>query len=186
MMNHFDLLAPIYDRFLRRPRVRRLRHLLKLPTDGRMLDAGGGTGRVSSTLRHLVGQLVVGDFSRGMLRQAQLKGNLRPVQMYVEVLPFPDLSFERILVVDALHHFRDQRGAIQELLRVLKPGGRMVIEEQDIHRFPIKIVALVEKLICMGSHFHSAEEIAEMIRAHGLPAHIVRDGHFLVWVVVDK
>ena len=186
MMNHFDLLAPFYDRFIRRPKVRRLRHLLKLPTDGRMLDAGGGTGRVSSQLRHLVGQLVVGDFSRRMLRQAQLKGNLRPVQMYVEVLPFPNASFERILVVDALHHFRDQRAAIRELLRVLKPGGRLVIEEQDINRFPIKIVALVERLIFMGSHFHSADEIAEMIRAHGLPAHILGDGHFLVWVVVDK
>lgn len=151
-----------------------------------MLDAGGGTGRVSSTLRHLVGQLVVGDSSRRMLKHAQLKGNLRPVQTYVELLPFPNASFERILVVDALHHFRDQRAAIRELLRVLKPGGRLVIEEQDINRFPIKVVAFAEKLICMGSHFHSADEIAKMIRAHGLPAHIVGDGHFLVWVVVDK
>jgi demethylmenaquinone methyltransferase/2-methoxy-6-polyprenyl-1,4-benzoquinol methylase len=121
-----------------------------------------------------------------MLRQAQMKGKLLPVQTRVEILPFPDASFERILVVDALHHFRDQRVATQELLRVLKPGGRLVIEEQDIDRLPIKILALLEKLILMRSHFHPSNEIADMVRTQGLRVRVDRGGRFLFWVVVDK
>jgi demethylmenaquinone methyltransferase/2-methoxy-6-polyprenyl-1,4-benzoquinol methylase len=186
MANHFDLVAPIYDYFIRKPDLGRLRELLKLPTDGRMLDVGGGTGRVSSPLRPLVGELVIGDFSRGMLKNARTKAELWAVQTRVELLPFPDASFDRILVVDAFHHFGDQRAAIQEILRVLKRGGRLVIEEQDINRCAIKMLAWVEKLILMRSHFCMSNEIVDMIGAHGLPTHVERDGQFLFWVVVDK
>ena len=102
MIDHFDLIAPIYDRVIGRPNPARWHDLLRLPTDGWMLDAGGGTGRVSSELRALVGQLVISDLSQQMLNQAQAKGNLSPVLAYVEQLPFPEESFDRILVVDAL------------------------------------------------------------------------------------
>ena len=48
MFDHFDFIAPLYDRIVRLPVSSRLCELLKLPTDGILLDAGGGTGRVSS------------------------------------------------------------------------------------------------------------------------------------------
>ncbi len=91
-----------------------------------------------------------------------------------------------MLVVDALHHFCDQAAAIGDLLRVLTPGGRLVIEEPDIRQWQVKLVALAEKLALMRSHFYSAEEIQAMARAHQARAEIVRDGHFTAWVVVDK
>jgi len=54
MFDHFDFIAPLYDRIVRLPVSSRLCELLKLPTDGILLDAGGGTGRVSSRLRSVV------------------------------------------------------------------------------------------------------------------------------------
>ena len=73
-----------------------------------------------------------------------------------------------------------------DLVRVLKSGGRMVIEEPDINHFGVKLVALAEKLLLMGSHFHTPVEIREMVAAHGLPARIETDGNFAAWVVADK
>ncbi len=78
MFSHFDLLAPIYNRvieWLMGPSDQELwTELLKLPIDGRLLDAGGGTIRVSTPLCSMVGQLVITDISSGMLRQASKKG----------------------------------------------------------------------------------------------------------------
>jgi ubiquinone/menaquinone biosynthesis C-methylase UbiE len=186
MIDHFGFLAPFYDYVIPPPDLRRLRERLRLPTAGRLLDAGGGTGRVSSQLRHLIDEVIISDVSVSMLKQAHVKGKLQPAQAHAERLPFPDASFDRVVVVDALHHFCNQREALGDLLRVLKPGGRLLIEEPDIHRLIVKFVALGEKVALMRSHFYSAEEIRDMVAAHGYSAIIERDGQFTAWVSVDK
>ena len=91
-----------------------------------------------------------------------------------------------MVVVDALHHFCNQREAVGDLLRVLKPGGRLLIEEPDIHRLIVKFVALGEKIALMRSHFISAEQLRDMVAVQGYSAAIERDGQFTAWVSVDK
>lgn len=194
IIDHFDLIAPFYERFIRMLKIEKLIELLKLPAKGRMLDAGGGTGRVSSRLRSMVDEVVVSDLSHPMLKQAQMKNHIKnrtkngllTVQAHAERLPFPDESFERVLVVDALHHFCDQQKAIHDLLRVLKPGGRIVIEEPDVDRFIVKIVALAEKIVFMRSRFLSSNKIMTIFQEEGLSARVENDGRFIFWVVVDK
>ena len=185
MLDHFDIIASVYDRLIGPPDTVRLRDLLKLPSKGWLLDSGGGTGRVSSHLYPLVEHVVVSDLSHRMLRKARHK-NLRPVQAHVERLPFADERFERVLVVDALHHFWDQHDALSDLLRVLKTGGRMVIEEPDYTRKGVKILALIEKLLLMRSCFLSPEKIKSMIISHGVSAQIKRDGRYTAWIIAEK
>ena len=55
-----------YDRVIPPSDLNRLRERLRLPTTGRLLDAGGGTGRVSSQLRHLVDEVIISDPSASM------------------------------------------------------------------------------------------------------------------------
>ena len=90
------------------------------------------------------------------------------------------------MVVDALHHFCDQRQSIQELLRVLKTGGCLVIEEPNIDKFIIKWVALAEKLFLMRSHFSSSDEIVAIINEQGFNAYVDKDDRFFFWVVFEK
>ena len=186
MIDHFGLLAPFYDRFIGPPDSEQLQQLLRLPTDGAVLDVGGGTGRVSQTLERLVGTLVVSDESVAMLRQARAKALCCPAAGEAERLPFATGSFERVLVVDALHHFADQRRAIAEMERVLRPGGRLVIEEPDLNRLPVKLVAVAEKVALMRSRFFYPHEIGRMMAACGLRPTIEGDGRFAAWIVGDK
>lgn len=186
MLDHFDILAPVYERVIGPPDPTRLKTLLCLPTDGWLLDAGGGTGRVAATLRPFVGGLVVGDQSLQMLQRAREKQTLSPVRIQVQRLPFADGFFSRILVVDALHHFLDQPAAMHELARALAPGGRLVIEEPDIHRPAVKLVALAERIALMGSTFLAPEVVRDMLAAHGLDAHIAERDRFSAWIIADK
>lgn len=186
MISHFDLAAPIYDRLLGRLNMTTLYRLLKLPVSGALLDAGGGTGRVAWPIRSMAGQVVISDLSLSMLKRARKKGGVQTLQAHAEKLPFADDTFERIVVVDALHHFCDQEAAIRDLLRVLARGGRLIIEEPDIHRVPVKIIAIMEKLACMRSHFLSADRIARVVEKSGCQA-TTRTGHpATAWVIVDK
>jgi ubiquinone/menaquinone biosynthesis C-methylase UbiE len=185
MLDHFDLMASFYDRVIGPPDSERLSRLLRLPTEGWLLDAGGGTGRVSGRLCGLVGRLVVNDLSHRMLKKARQK-DICTVRAHAEKLPFADERFDRVLVVDALHHFCDQRRAISDLLRVLKPGGRLVIEEPDVNHKAVKLMSLLEKILLMRSRFHAPAEIRNMIFACGIPAEIESDGRFTAWIVAEK
>ena len=150
------------------------------------MDVGGGTGRVAALMRPLVEQVVICDLSDHMLRAGRARCDCRRLQGYAEQLPFSDASFERVLVVDALHHFGDQRAAVGELWRVLKPGGRLVIEEPDITFRGPRLVQLAEKLALMGSHFHNPATLGAMVLACGSPAQVESDGVSTVWVMADK
>lgn len=186
MIDHFGILAPVYDYFIGPPDRERLQHLLRLPAAGALLDIGGGTGRVSQTLAGLVDTLVVSDESVAMLRQVRAKALCCPAAGAAERLPFATESFERVLVVDALHHFADQRRAVAEMVRVLRPGGRLVVEEPDLNRLPVRLVAIAEKMALMRSRFFYPHEIGRMVAACGLQPRIEGDGRFAAWIVADK
>jgi ubiquinone/menaquinone biosynthesis C-methylase UbiE len=183
---HFSLVAPFYDRIFGFLDPTPLQKHLKLPVEGRLLDAGGGTGRVSQTLRGLVRQVVVTDLSAGMLRQAAGKDGLTPVQAHAERLPFPNASFDRILVVDAFHHFCNQEEAAADLWRVLVPGGRLVIEEPNVETWPVKFVALGERLMLMRSRFYAPGDVQRLFEALGGQATVHADHPFNAWIVVQK
>lgn len=184
MPDHFDLIARFYERVIPPPKPDDLRELLRLPCEGWMLDAGGGTGRVVGALHDEAKGIVVSDLSSGMLRQAKQKNGLSPTRAHAESLPFSDDFFDRVLVVDALHHFCDQRDAIADLLRVVRPGGRVVIEEPDYTRFAVKLIAVGEKIALMRSKFHTPEAVAEMFAANGVSAEVTREANgFRAWIV---
>ena len=183
MVDHFDRLAPFYDRAIRFSRLEHMMEFAGLPADGLLLDAGGGTGRVAAALRPYVREVVVADLSIGMLRQARRKG-LETIITPIEALPFADGSFERVVMVDTLHHVIHQGETVSELWRVLKPGGRLVIEEPDVRDWRVKLVALAEKLALMRSHFLSPPEVAALLPPEARVS--VHSERWNAWLIVEK
>src|SRR5512139_3225167 len=136
--DHFSVIAPYYDRFIRQDDPERFREIYGLPVSGRMLDAGGGTGKKSQSLISYVSKIVIADSSMGMLTEVKKKNGLVPVCSETEHLPFADEVFERIIMVDAFHHVADHLKTVSEFWRVLQPEGCIIIVEPDIRTSAVK------------------------------------------------
>lgn len=172
MIDHFGLLAPFYNRIFQGSQPPECLRFLQLEPGMKLLDAGGGSGRITTWLQGKGLFIAVGDASLAMLRQAKKVSELNTACMDTERLGFAGDSFDAVLMVDALHHVLDQRTSLRELWRTVKPGGRIVVEEPNIHRPGIKLLALMEKVLLMRSHFWTPERIAEVFMQLGAQVEI--------------
>jgi demethylmenaquinone methyltransferase/2-methoxy-6-polyprenyl-1,4-benzoquinol methylase len=144
----FDATAGCYDRFCgvmslgsglwyRRSALERL----GLSPGMRLLDVATGTGLVARAAAQVLGDVgaIVGlDPSAGMLRQARKTVPGPLIQGHVEELPFESASFDVLTIGYALRHARDLGVAFGECLRVLKPGGRILVLEISLPRSEVR------------------------------------------------
>jgi demethylmenaquinone methyltransferase/2-methoxy-6-polyprenyl-1,4-benzoquinol methylase len=105
----------------------------------RVLDIAGGTGDLTVKFSRLVGptgEVVLADINDSMLKVGRDKltdrgaaGNVRYAQADAQYLPFPDNTFDCITIAFGLRNVTDKDLALQSMLRVLKPGGRLLVLE---------------------------------------------------------
>jgi ubiquinone/menaquinone biosynthesis C-methylase UbiE len=99
----------------------------------RLLDVGTGPGVLLPYLRQRVGpsgQVCAFDLSLKMIRQAHGKPHTSLdmiLQADVHTIPFTDRVFGRVICFAAFPHFDDPAQALQEMGRVLRPGGVLII-----------------------------------------------------------
>ena len=136
----FDRIAEKYDAisgFLSLGIIRRWqRELVKsLGTPGVTLDLACGTGDVAALVKDRA-EFVVGlDYSLPMLKVAKEKfPDIAWVRGDALRLPFPDRTFDTVLISLALRHFEDVKGSLKEIRRVLKEGGQVRILEVSVPR----------------------------------------------------
>ena len=103
--------------------------------EARILDVACGTGDLSFTLRRNGSARVIGlDFSRPMLEVARSKAKAQSISVSLIEgdalsLPFADHSFTAVTIAFGLRNLTNIEGGFEELIRVLKPGGRIAVLE---------------------------------------------------------
>jgi SAM-dependent methyltransferase len=130
----------------------------RIGTGQHVIDVACGTGVLA---RHVAGRAggsgsVVGlDINDGMLAVARRKApNIAWRQGPAEALPFDDDSFDAVVSQFGLMFFQDRRAAIQEMSRVLRPGGRLAVAVWDaLENTPgyAAMVSLLQRLFGEGA-----------------------------------
>ena len=96
----------------------------------RVLDLAAGTGTSSMTFTHHGAEVVAGDISTGMLAEGRRRHpEIDFIYADAMDLPFADSSFDVVTISFGIRNVNDVDLALAEMLRVLKPGGRLVICE---------------------------------------------------------
>jgi demethylmenaquinone methyltransferase/2-methoxy-6-polyprenyl-1,4-benzoquinol methylase len=132
-LNHIMSLS--IDKIWRRKAIKKIKDACETP---RVLDVACGTGDFSIAIAKAVrkGEVIGVDISKEMLevmRQKVLKNKLESIISQEvgdgETLRFPEGSFDRVVNAFGIRNFEDKDKGLREALRVLKPGGRLVILE---------------------------------------------------------
>ena len=133
----FDRIAGVYDAMnsvmtagLHHRWRERATDLARVGPGAKALDVATGTGDLAIALARRGADVVGSDFSEGMLERARAKsGDVRWEQANALALPYPDDSFDAATVGFGARNFSDLRGGLSEMVRVVKPGGRVVVLE---------------------------------------------------------
>ena len=141
----FDRIAPVYDVMNRvmtaglDQRWRRATVKAVVEPGDRVLDGACGTGDLA-IIAAKAGANVTGlDFSEAMLVRARRKSpDIEWIRGDLLALPFDDESFDAATVGFGVRNVADLPGAIEELRRVLRPGGRLGILEITRPRGPLR------------------------------------------------
>jgi ubiquinone/menaquinone biosynthesis C-methylase UbiE len=150
---------------------------LVLRTTDVLLDVAAGTGHVARALAPSVRCAVALDATEAMLRQGKAaadRDGLRNViflRADATALPFPDASFDVIVARYAVHHFASPEGPLAEMIRCLRPGGRIAVA--DIVADPDPTVAAAQNhLERLRDPSHTGmlalEDLAALLQAAGL------------------
>src|ERR1700742_3429371 len=143
---------------------------LNVPQGGIALDVGAGPGPITASLARAAGPdgLALGvDISEPMLARA-VRAEAGPQVGFLRAdaqrLPFRDETFDAVISIAMLQLIPEPSAALAEMVRVLRPGGRMAVMVPTVGRAG----ALMRRLPDGGAHFFTDDEIADTLEDLGL------------------
>jgi SAM-dependent methyltransferase len=119
---------PLFRRsVLKQAKLRRITELLDDPAGRDCLDIGADNGVISLLLRRLGGRWTSADLDQRAVASIQELVGERVFRLDGPRTPFPDRSFDQVVVVDYLEHIADDTSFARELARIVRPGGDVII-----------------------------------------------------------
>ena len=166
--------------------------MLALTAESTVLDVGCGTGRHILELSRLPGTFIGLDMAREDLRkmryllvatsrQRGVRANVHIVEGNGEQLPFADGFFSHVICTETLEHVPDDEALLRDLVRVLRPGGMLVISVPDEYSERLLWKVSEDYRTAPGGHvrIYGRKQIKELLRKHDAAPYAVRFRHSL-------
>ena len=189
MKNFFDIVAPIYEKlhFGDKKTFDKIKSIVIFEPLDKVIDLGGGTGRIAKFLANKVQKVTVVDASGGMIKQClQRHPELFCVRAEAQNLPLADNSADKIIIIDAFHHFQNQKQAVKEIKRVLANNGKVIVEEFNPVKMFGRLIVIIEKMFCLGSHFHSPDSLMNLFSMDGFKVRLIDENKTSYYLIGEK
>ena len=182
-MNSFDRIAARYDEWYQTPLGRAVDRFekeavfaLARPRPGAIcLDVGCGTGNYALELAAIGARAAGVDDSSEMLHVAKGKAERAGLRIPLaqargEALPFSSGTFDLVIAVTTLEFVRNPEAVVREMMRVLKPGGQLVVgvlTRWSIWALLRRLKGALTSSIYNSARFLSARQVCALLRSAG-------------------
>lgn len=145
-----------------------------IPAGAKVLDCGAGTGELSLAASDNADSVLCTDLSKNMLKQAQRKAralgadNIEFAARNIFDLQDPDDTYDVVIAGNVLHLLTNPQGAVKEMYRVLKPGGRLLLPTFTNKNSARLLIRIYKKLGFDPAANYSPSEYKKMLEDCGL------------------
>ncbi|MAT41079.1 MAG: hypothetical protein CL609_01975 [Anaerolineaceae bacterium] len=159
--DNFNRFANWYDVFIHPRKNVVWQNLISTNKKPLIIDLGGGTGRLVPHLLNTANRVVLADHSFLMLKASKYASFSKVDRVCCDLshLPFRKNIIANFVMVDTIHHLYHPKIILNKIGTLIHGENILLIEEPDIQFFMIKIIAFLERLLGMNSHFYKKEEI---------------------------
>jgi len=162
----FDRVFKHYDNFMKLfdfNKMNEIKNILELRGDEVVVDIGGGTGNLGEYLSESCQVVYVLDESKGMLSKVKANTKVVPVLGDALYTTFDSSSVDVVTIVDVLHHIENQPRLIEEIYRILKEDGKLLILDFEKRHIKTKILRAFEYILFGKLYFRTREEVINLI-----------------------
>lgn len=165
-MKKFDRVYKHYDNFIKLFNLNKMdeiKDILELKGEEIVLDIGGGTGKLAEYISDDCKLIYVLDESKGMLTKVEANTRVVPVLGDGLNTNFDNNSMDIVILSDILHHIEDQQRLIEEIYRVLKKNGKLIILEFEKKHLKTKILRAFEFTLFGKLYFRTSKDVINLI-----------------------
>ncbi|HYY49525.1 MAG TPA: class I SAM-dependent methyltransferase [Nitrososphaeraceae archaeon] len=150
-------------------RVQVMSEYVDIRSDDVILDIGGNTGKVTEAYSNNCKEVVVLEPKRNVVEYGKShRPNIKFVEGEAENIPLPDAYFDKVVASASFHHFSDHDKALEEMKRVLKPDGKIIILEIDPNTRRGECLKFCETVFHTGAKLYQPAQLSKKIQAHNL------------------
>ena len=145
-----------------------------IPAGAKVLDCGAGAGELSLAASDNADSVLCTDLSKNMLKQAQRKAralgadNIEFAARNIFDLQDPDDTYDVVIAGNVLHLLPNPQGAVKEMYRVLKPGGKLLLPTFTNKNSARLLIGIYKKLGFDPAANYSPSEYKKMLEDCGL------------------
>ena len=167
-------------------RIQLMHQYIDITSRDVLLDVGGNTGKITEVYARDCKEVVVLEPKHAVVEYGRkYRPHIKYVEGGAENIPLPAEHFDKVVASASFHHFPNQDIGLEEMKRVLKPDGKMIIIEIDPNTGRGKWLKICEGILHTGAKFYEPLQLRKKVEDHGLEVLSINStalGYFLTAV----